>query len=57
MEDFLKQTNQRYNMDVVQATGDIKSALGKSFSRLRIPIPTQNVELSSIVVVKTLLRF
>jgi len=29
MEDFLKQTNQRYNMDVVQATGDIKSALGE----------------------------
>ena len=31
MEDFLKQTNQRYNMDVVQATGDIKSALGELF--------------------------
>ena len=44
-------------MDVVQATGDIKSALGKSFFRLRITIPTQNVELSSIVVAKTLLQF
>ena len=41
MEDFLKQTNQRYNMDVVQATGDIKSALGKSFSHLHIATPAQ----------------
>ena len=57
MEDFLKQTNQRYNMDVVQATGDIKSALGKSFFHLRITTPTQSMELSSIAVVKTLLRF
>ena len=38
MEDFLKQTNQRYNMDVVQATGDIKGALGKSIFRPHIAI-------------------
>ena len=37
MEDFLKQTNQRYNMDVIQATGDIKSALGKSLSHITTP--------------------
>ena len=51
MEDFLKQTNQRYNMDVVQATGDIKSALGKSLSHIATPTLRVFWEVLSLIAV------